>query len=57
MRLILATYGRLEAQVIGRPASELERPFADGSSAIAILTEAVADAARTATSVRATAGG
>lgn len=57
VRLILATYGRLEAQVIGRPASELERPFADGSSAIAILTEAVADAARTATSVRATAGG
>lgn len=55
VRLILATYGRLEALVIGRQASELERPFADDSSAIAILDGAVADALMIAASVRAAA--
>ena len=33
VRLILGSYGRLEALFVGRTADELERPFADGSSA------------------------
>ena len=40
VRLVLATYGRLEALVIGRPAADLDRSLADGPSAIGILTEA-----------------
>jgi hypothetical protein len=57
VRLILATYGRLEALLVGRSASELERAFADGSSAVSILAATVADAAATAASVRASATG
>jgi len=52
VRLVLATYGRLEARLVGRAADDLDRPFADGSSAIAILEAAVADAAETAARVR-----
>ena len=55
VRLILATYGRLEALVIGRPATDLDRPLGDGASAIEILGSVLADAEATATSVRATA--
>ncbi len=57
VRLILATYGRLEGELVGRPARELDRPLADGRSAAAILTEVVDDAAATASDVRAAAGG
>ena len=52
VRLVLATYGRLEAQVIGRPAGDLDRSLAGGPSAIVLLTEAVAEAEATAASVR-----
>jgi hypothetical protein len=55
VRLILATYGRLESQLVGRSAAELERPFGDGATAVAILAEALADATTTATRVRAAA--
>jgi len=55
VRLVLATYGRLEAQVIGRPAGDLDRSLAGGPSAIVLLTEAVAEAEATAASVRRTA--
>lgn len=57
VRLILATYGRLEAQLVGRTVGELERPVTDGRSAIAITSAAVADAVATAASVRAAAEG
>jgi hypothetical protein len=56
-RLILATYGRLEGLLIGRQAPDLDRTLPGGSSAIAILTEAVADAEATAAQVRAGAAG
>lgn len=52
VRLVLATYGRLEALVIGRPAGDLDRSLAGGLSAIAILSDAVADAEATAVSAR-----
>ncbi|MFL5717927.1 MAG: DinB family protein, partial [Chloroflexota bacterium] len=52
VRLVLATYGRLEALVIGRTAADLDRSLAGGLSAIAILTEAIADAEATAISAR-----
>jgi DinB family protein len=52
VRLVLATYGRLEAQVIGRPAADLDRSLGGGPSAIVLLTEAVAEAEATAASVR-----
>ena len=52
VRLVLGTYGRLEALVIGRTASDLDRTLAGGSSAIAILTEAVAESEVTAVSAR-----
>ncbi len=55
VRLILATYGRLEAQLIGRTADVLDRPLTDGASAIEILATALADAEATAHRVRATA--
>jgi hypothetical protein len=51
-RLILASYGRLEGLLVGRPATELERHISDGSSAIAILDEAMTDVVATAASVR-----
>jgi len=52
VRLVLGTYGRLEALVFGRSASDLDRSLADGVSAIAVMTEAVADAETTAVSAR-----
>lgn len=52
VRLVLATYGRLEAVVIGRPAGDLDRSLAGGVSAVALLTEAVTDAEVTAVSTR-----
>ena len=51
VRLILDTYGRLEASLIGRPAAGLDRPFADGRSASSILTTAVEDAVATTTEI------
>lgn len=57
VRLVLATYGRLEALVIARPAAELDRAFADGSSTIDELAAAVAAAEATASSVTAAARG
>jgi hypothetical protein len=51
VRLILGTYGRLEASLIGRPADELDRPVADGRSAAAILAAAVDEAVATATEI------
>jgi len=53
VRLVLATYGRLEGLIVGRPSAELDTPFPSGSSASRILTEAVADVAETAAGVRA----
>lgn len=52
VRLVLATYGRLEALVIGRTPADLDRSLVGGTSAIAILTQAVADAEATAASAR-----
>ena len=57
VRLILATYGRLEAQLVGRSGGELERVIADGASTVAILASAMADVGATAASVRAAATG
>jgi hypothetical protein len=53
VRLILGSYGRLEALFVGRPTRDLARPFADGRSALSILEAAISDAATTASSVRA----
>jgi hypothetical protein len=52
VRLVLATYGRLEATIIGRGAADLDRTIGNGTSAIALMTEAVADAEATAVSAR-----
>ena len=53
VRTILATYGRLEALVIGRPIADLDRPLGSGASPVEILGAALTDAEATATSVRA----
>ncbi len=53
VRLILATYGRLEALVVGRSGAALNAPFADGSSAMSNVTAAVTDACEIAGRVRA----
>ena len=55
VRLILGSYGRLEALFVGRTTDDLARPFADGSSALSHLDSAIDDAAATAESVRAAA--
>jgi len=52
VRLILDTYGRLEAALVGRSASELDRPLGGGRSAASILTTAVDDAVGAASHVR-----
>jgi hypothetical protein len=57
VRLILATYGRLEAELVGRPARELDRRLADGRGPAEILTEVVDEVAATASDVRAAVGG
>jgi hypothetical protein len=56
VRLVLETYGRLEAALIGRSASELDRPLAGGRSAADELTAAVEEAAEIASEVRGVAG-
>jgi hypothetical protein len=53
VRLILDTYGRLEASLIGRPSDQLDRPFADGRSAATILTSAIDEAMATTAEIRA----
>jgi len=55
VRLVMATYGRLEGRLVGRPSADLERPFADRMTALSILAAAVDDVAGTAASVRAAA--
>jgi hypothetical protein len=52
-RLILGSYGRLEALFVGLTTSEAERPLADGRSATSILRVTIEDAAATTTDVRA----
>ena len=56
VRLILSTYGQLEALFVGRSAESLEQPLAEGPSALAILSAASEDARSTAVSVRAAVG-
>ncbi len=56
VRLVLATYGRLEAALIGRTAGELDRPLAGGKSAADELKAAVAEAAATAAEIGASPG-
>jgi hypothetical protein len=53
VRLILTTYGRLEARFVGRGTSDLERPFTNGISAVEILDAAIADGLASAARVRA----
>src|SRR6478609_9720635 len=53
VRLMLGSYGRLEALLIGPSADELARPIWDGSSAVSVLEAAVDDAAATAAELRA----
>jgi hypothetical protein len=48
VRLILATYGRLEASFVGRSPAEVERAFADRSDAPSILASALTDVGETA---------
>jgi hypothetical protein len=53
VRLILGSYGRLEALFVGMLPHEAARPFADGSSSVSILQATIDDAAATAAAVRA----
>jgi hypothetical protein len=55
VRLVVATYGRLEARFVGRRPDELERPLRGdtGSTAVAILAAAMDDAAAIAAAIRA----
>jgi hypothetical protein len=53
VRLILASYGRLEGLLIGRRPDELERPFETGASSVDELAAAMADVETSAASVRA----
>ena len=53
VRLILATYGRLEGLLIGRRPDDLERRFEKGASAVDALAAAMTDVESTAASVRA----
>jgi hypothetical protein len=55
VRLIVATYGRLEARFVGRRSDELERPLRGdtGSTAVAILESAMNDATAIAAAIRA----
>jgi hypothetical protein len=57
VRLVLATYGRLEAALIGRTADELDRPLPRGRSAADELSAAVAEAESTAAELRRVARG
>jgi hypothetical protein len=53
VRLILGSYGRLEALFVGLPGDESARPFPSGTSAVTLLETAVKDAAETAAELRA----
>jgi DinB superfamily len=53
VRLILASYGRLEGLLVGRRPDELERRFETGASAVDVLAAAMTDLESTAASVRA----
>ena len=55
VRLVVATYGRLEARFVGRQPDELERPLRgdSASTAVAILDAAMDDAAALAAAIRA----
>ena len=53
VRLILGSYGRLEALFVGVTANDAERAFPDGSSAISILRGTIDDAKATSADVRA----
>jgi DinB family protein len=55
VRLILATYGRLEALIVGRPVDLLDQALADGSTTASILGAAMDDVVAVAAHVRATA--
>ena len=57
VRLILATYGRLEGLLVGRRPDDLERPLETGASPVEILAAAMTDVESTAASVRAASGG
>ncbi len=52
LRLILGSYGRLESLFVGRSADALTQPFSDGSTPVAILEAAMADAVATAAEIR-----
>ena len=53
VRLILATYGRLEGLLVGRRPDDLERPLETEASPVKILAAAMTDVESTAASVRA----
>jgi DinB family protein len=57
VRLASESFGRLEATVFARPATDVERAFPDGSSAASIVEAAGAEVARLARSVRGAVGG
>jgi len=57
MRLILATYGRLEGLLVGRQPDDLERPLGTGANAVTELAAAMTDIGSTAANVRAASGG
>jgi hypothetical protein len=52
VRLILGSYGRLEALFIGLSDDEAVKPFPDGSSAVTLLEIAIKDSAETAAELR-----
>jgi hypothetical protein len=56
VRLAAESYGRLEATVFARPATDAERPLGNGSSAASIVESAGAEAERLSRSVREAAG-
>ncbi len=53
VRLILATYGRLEGLLVGREVADLDRPFGTGASAVDELAAAMMDVGSAAARVRA----
>jgi len=57
VRLILATYGRLEGLLVGRRQVDLERPFEMGASAVETLEAATVDVESIAANVRGATGG
>jgi hypothetical protein len=57
VRLVLATYGRLEGLLVGRPRDDLERQFETEASALDVLSTAMIDVESTAASMRAASSG